>query len=69
MPSEDAELDVPESLLLEEEEDLERILAEREATAYKRPGAVGLLDDDDEEIGALPLDDDDDFTIGGDDDE
>jgi len=54
-----AELDVPESLLLEEEEDLERILAEREATAYRRPAAVGLLDDDDEEIGALPLDDDD----------
>jgi len=62
-----AELDVPESLLLEEEEDLERILAEREASAYKRPGAVGLLDDDDEEIGALPLEDDDDFTIGDDD--
>ncbi|MFN8618545.1 MAG: DNA-directed RNA polymerase subunit beta' [Dehalococcoidia bacterium] len=64
-----AELDVPESLLLEEEEDLERILAEREASAYKRPGAVGLLDEDDEEIGALPLDDDDDFTIGDDDEE
>jgi DNA-directed RNA polymerase subunit beta' len=63
------ELDVPESLLLEEEEDLERILAEREASAYKRPGAVGILDDDDEEIGALPLEEDDDFTIGGDDDE
>jgi DNA-directed RNA polymerase subunit beta' len=63
------ELDVPESLLLEEEEDLERILAEREAGAYKRPGAVGILDDDDEEIGALPLEEDDDFTIGGDDDE
>jgi DNA-directed RNA polymerase subunit beta' len=61
-----AELDVPESLLLEEEEDLERILAEREATAYRRPGAVGLLDDDDEEIGALPIEDDEDFTIGGD---
>jgi DNA-directed RNA polymerase subunit beta' len=61
-----AELDVPESLLLEEEEDLERILAEREASAHRRSSAVGLLDDDDEEIGALPLDDDDDFTIGGD---
>ncbi|MGE3073812.1 MAG: DNA-directed RNA polymerase subunit beta' [Dehalococcoidia bacterium] len=64
-----AELDVPESLLLEEEEDLERILAEREATAYRRPGAVGLLDDDDEEIGALPIDEDEDFTIGGSDDD
>jgi len=60
-----AELDVPESLLLEEEEDLERILAEREASAYRRPSAVGLLDDDDEEIGALPIDEDEDFTIGG----
>ena len=56
---------MPESLLLEEEEDLERMLAEREATAYRRPGAVGLLDEDDEEIGALPIDDDEDFTIGG----
>ena len=63
-----AELDVPESLLLEEEEDLERMLAEREASAYRRPGAVGLLDEDDDEIGALPLDEDeDDFTIGDDD--
>ncbi len=62
-----AELDVPESLLLEEEEDLERMLAEREASAYRRSSAVGLLDEDDDEIGALPLDDDDDdFTIGDD---
>ncbi len=62
-----AELDVPESLLLEEESELERMLAEREAGAYKRPGAVGLLDeDDDDEIGALPVeDDDDDPIIGG----
>jgi len=37
------------------------LVAEKEATAYRRPGAVGLLDDDDEEIGALPLDDDEDF--------
>jgi DNA-directed RNA polymerase subunit beta' len=58
-----AELDVPESLLLEEEHELERMLAEREAGTY-RPAAVALLDDD--EIGALPVDDDDDdFTIGG----
>ncbi|MCC6267294.1 MAG: DNA-directed RNA polymerase subunit beta' [Dehalococcoidia bacterium] len=64
-----AELDVPESLLLEEEEDLERILAEREAATNRRPAAVGLLDDDDEEIGALPLSEDEDFTIGGDDDD
>ena len=63
-----AELDVPESLLLEEESELERMLAEREAGGYRRPGAVGLLDDDDEEIGGLD-DDDDDPIIGGDEDE
>jgi DNA-directed RNA polymerase subunit beta' len=61
-----AELDVPESLLLEEEAELERRLAESEAGAYTtRSTAVGLLDDDDE-IGALPIDgdDDDDPIIG-----
>jgi DNA-directed RNA polymerase subunit beta' len=61
-----AELDVPESLLLEEESELERMLAEREAGGYRRPGAVGLLDDD--EIGAVE-DDDDDPIIGGVEDE
>ncbi len=61
-----AELDVPESLLLEEEAELERRLAESEAGAYSgRPSAVGLLDEDDDEIGALPLDDDDDDPIIG----
>jgi DNA-directed RNA polymerase subunit beta' len=54
-----AELDVPESLLLEEESELERMLAEREAGGYRR-AAVGLLDEDDEEIGGLPAEDDDD---------
>jgi DNA-directed RNA polymerase subunit beta' len=64
-----AELDVPESLLLEEESELERMLAEREAGAYRRPGAVGLLDEDDDEIGALPDEDDDDPIIGADEDD
>ncbi len=54
-----AELDVPESLLLEEESELERMLAEREAGGYRR-AAVGLLDEDDEEIGGLAAEDDDD---------
>jgi DNA-directed RNA polymerase subunit beta' len=59
-----AELDVPESLLLEEEAELERRLAESEAGAYSgRLSAVALLDDD--ELGALPLDDDDDDPIIG----
>ncbi|MEO9256578.1 MAG: DNA-directed RNA polymerase subunit beta', partial [Tepidiformaceae bacterium] len=58
-----AELDVPESLLLEEEAELERRLAESEAGAYSgRLGAVAVLDDD--ELGALPIDDDDDPIIG-----
>ena len=62
-----AELDVPESLLLEEESELERMLAERESSTY-RPTAVAILDED-EDIGALPLedgDDEDDPIIGGD---
>jgi DNA-directed RNA polymerase subunit beta' len=60
-----AELDLPEALLLEEEEELERMLAERESgelAPVSRPSAV-LLDDDDELIGA---DDDEDFMVGGD---
>ncbi|WP_322819021.1 DNA-directed RNA polymerase subunit beta' [Tepidiforma sp.] len=52
------DLDVPESLLLDEEDELERHLAEREAGAARRRTAVGLLDDD--------LDDDD-LLIGNDD--
>ena len=63
-----AELDVPESLLLEEESELERMLAERES-ATLRPASVAILDEDDEGIGALPLedgvDDEDDPIIGG----
>jgi DNA-directed RNA polymerase subunit beta' len=62
-----AELDVPESLLLEEESELERMLAEREAGGYRRPAAVALLDEDDEEIGAFEDDDEEDPIIGGDD--
>src|SRR5690606_6325672 len=64
-----AEPDVPESILLEAEPDLEGNRAEREASGTGRPGAVGLLDDDDEQSGALPVDADEDVTIGGDDDD
>jgi len=59
-----AELDLPEALLLEEEEELERMLAERETSdilPVGRPAA--LLDEDDEMIGGD--DDDDDFMVGG----
>ncbi len=57
------ELDVPEALLLEEEADLERRLAESEAR-YSRGIAIGLLDEEDEDgddmiIGALEDDDED----------
>ncbi|MGE4056699.1 MAG: DNA-directed RNA polymerase subunit beta', partial [Vicinamibacterales bacterium] len=65
-----AELDLPESLLLEEEAELERMLAEREAGGFgtgsvrassvlSEDDALNDLDDDDEIIG-LPSDDDDD---------
>ena len=57
------DLDVPESLLLEEEDELERHLAEREAGAARRRTTVGLLDDDDEDL------DDDDILIGSDDED
>ncbi|WP_322795683.1 DNA-directed RNA polymerase subunit beta' [Tepidiforma sp.] len=43
-----ADLDVPESLLLEEEHELERMLAEREAGSQQRRSSVGLLDEDDD---------------------
>ena len=46
---------------------VERMLAERESSTY-RPTAVAILDED-EDIGALPLedgDDEDDPIIGGD---
>ncbi len=58
-----AELDLPESLLLEEEEELQRSLAEREAELFasKRPGSI-FADED------APLtfseDDLDDFKVG-----
>jgi len=60
-----AELDVPESLLLEEEAELERRLAESEAGAYSGRGiSVAVLDDDD--FGALPIEDEEeDPIIGG----
>ena len=47
------------------------MLAEREAGAYRRPGAVGLLDEEDDDFGALPLDeeDDEDDPIIGEDEE
>ena len=59
-----AELDLPESLLLEEEAELERMLAEREAGGL--PGSSRFADTDDE----VALDDDDDedddeLIIGG----
>ena len=63
-----AELDVPESLLLEEESELERMLAEREAGGYRRASAVALLDDDEDAV-AIADDDEDDPIIGGDDEE
>ncbi len=58
-----AELDLPESLLLEEEAELERMLAEREANSFSRRGAV-IIDEDGENVDAL--DEDDDELIGGD---
>ena len=57
------ELDVPEALLLEEEAELERRLAEGEARShYGRAAAVGLLDEDEDDtddmiIGAVEPDD------------
>jgi DNA-directed RNA polymerase subunit beta' len=58
-----AELDLPEALLLEEEEELERMLAERETSDLVPAGRPpALLDEDDEIIGA---EDDDDFMVGG----
>ena len=59
------DLDVPEALLLEEEYELERRLAEREAGSRQRRSAVGLLEDEDDDLG----DDDDDMLIGADSDE
>jgi DNA-directed RNA polymerase subunit beta' len=65
-----AELDLPESLLLEEEAELERMLAEREAGGFT--GAVrmrGAAVDDDEAIGAPADEDVEDFEIGEDEEE
>ena len=59
-----AELDLPESLLLEEEEELERMLAEKEAgSGYRQEQASAILDEEDEATGELA--DADDFTIAG----
>jgi DNA-directed RNA polymerase subunit beta' len=56
-----AELDLPESLLLEEEEELERMLAERERDGL--PGiTVDSLDEEDGDLDAA-LGDEEDFTI------
>ncbi|MCS7050960.1 MAG: DNA-directed RNA polymerase subunit beta', partial [Thermomicrobium sp.] len=44
------DLDVPEALLLEEEFELERRLAEREAGSRQRRSSVGLLDDEDDDL-------------------
>ena len=59
-----AELDLPESLLLEEEEELERMLAEKEAgSGYKAERASAILDEEDDLTAA---DDDEDFVVGHD---
>jgi DNA-directed RNA polymerase subunit beta' len=60
-----AELDLPESLLLEEEEELQRSLAEREAelVATRRPGSI--FTDDEDEL-TFTEDDLDDFKVGTD---
>ncbi len=55
------DLDVPEALLLEEEFELERRLAEREAGSRQRRSSVGLLDEEDD----LDVEDDDDDMIIG----
>jgi DNA-directed RNA polymerase subunit beta' len=69
-----AELDLPEALLLEEEADLERLLAEPgiggedyETATVRR----AILDEDDELIGDARIGEDDleDFQIGGDEDD
>jgi DNA-directed RNA polymerase subunit beta' len=56
-----AELDLPESLLLEEEAELERMLAEREAGRFASRAADDV-DEDEETIGG-PVSDVDDFEI------
>jgi hypothetical protein len=61
------DLDVPESLLLEEEFELERRLAEREAGTRQRRTSVGLLDDEEDDLDFEDdEEDDDDLIIGGD---
>jgi DNA-directed RNA polymerase subunit beta' len=67
-----AELDLPESLLLEEEAELERMLAEREAGGFSgavRMRGAAILDEDDEEIGGPSDEDLEDFEIGEEEDE
>jgi DNA-directed RNA polymerase subunit beta' len=53
-----AELDLPESLMLEEEEELSRFLAERSTEVDDEDD-----DDDDEDLEAIEVDEDGDFTI------
>jgi DNA-directed RNA polymerase subunit beta' len=67
-----AELDLPESLLLEEEEELERMLAERDAGGSARGvrSSAAILDEDDDLLADDDDEDDDgDFMVGGDPDE
>ncbi|MBI5948532.1 MAG: DNA-directed RNA polymerase subunit beta' [Chloroflexi bacterium] len=65
-----AELDLPESLLLEEEAELERMLAEREAGGFGRGSVRGvILDEEDEDLADLDDDEEDDVIIGADEDE
>jgi DNA-directed RNA polymerase subunit beta' len=63
-----AELDLPESLLLEEEAELERMLAEREAGGRARAAFRADMDDElDEDDEDLDEDDDiEDFQVGAD---
>jgi len=68
-----AELDLPESLLLEEEAELERMLGEMESGGAQRApfGVATALRVDDEDSLEIPDEDDelDDFTVGDDEDE
>ncbi|MCC7364288.1 MAG: DNA-directed RNA polymerase subunit beta', partial [Dehalococcoidia bacterium] len=66
-----AELDLPESLLLEEEAELERMLAERDRGYTSSVSAVILDEDDEETIGGRTgiVDELEDFQIGGSDDD
>ena len=62
-----AELDLPESLLIEEEEELERMLAERESGS--RSAFLAALRDDDEIVGLEDDEELEDFQVGADEDD